>query len=559
MGSTHMSGKKEPEAAASAAPAPPAGRRLVIHLNVPNTLYIGDCVDGLEHNKQISTADGILKRLFCSTRTFGTVNAETQEWVAVFTVFNQTATDEPSEDLISYTDYLDRAFPVDSGVSGENAGIQEEKIRDFFKSGQPGAKYKSSFEGTFVKPITLPKPVGKAFQVDKNIVLDDREVAYDASKGAVNNLVRLGRFQIVLGFFLLLQTLIKAKREFCVVVHAFSEQTLNQVLEELNAFAEGNHPCFNGQNKTKKACYNGTVKGAPDLRITPAEIGKVKRAGSGESGSVSFSFGNGDLTVKDPASIYATVVHKLAVGRPLGGAEPPEETDEAALVTAAEEAKAELGENASPGELEDAERNVKLQPPPGMMAVLGVLQDFDYWNMRGCSESNSKVFVVDSGDTEIQQIYFDGCEGSVCPVEAVRNAPVTSVEELEAGGMYVPVSTEELVTDPQYFLTKVAECEVKFEERLQKQRTAARKAKESKEVGGGLEELLGGVVEKTHTRDGSKLLADLDTKEYLYETVLPALMPALQQCTRYRPEDPLEFIAFHLMRHGNGYNKTLFN
>ena len=40
-------------------------------------------------------------------------------------------------------------------------------------------------------------------------------------------------------------------------------------------------------------------------------------------------------------------------------------------------------------------------------------------------------------------------------------------------------------------------------------------------------------------------------------TVIPTLFPALEQCCRLRPKDPMEYLAFYLMRHADGYNKTL--
>merc|ERR1712107_279354 len=54
-----------------------------------------------------------------------------------------------------------------------------------------------------------------------------------------------------------------------------------------------------------------------------------------------------------------------------------------------------------------------------------------------------------------------------------------------------------------------------------------------------------GHVEKP-TRE---MLKALPPKEYLYRTVIPALLPALEQCQRIRPPDPIEFIAFYMLRH----------
>merc|ERR1712083_737160 len=51
--------------------------------------------------------------------------------------------------------------------------------------------------------------------------------------------------------------------------------------------------------------------------------------------------------------------------------------------------------------------------------------------------------------------------------------------------------------------------------------------------------------------------AALPPKEYLYKNVIPALLPALEACQRDRPADPIEFIAFYMLRHPKRYSKTL--
>jgi len=50
---------------------------------------------------------------------------------------------------------------------------------------------------------------------------------------------------------------------------------------------------------------------------------------------------------------------------------------------------------------------------------------------------------------------------------------------------------------------------------------------------------------------------DLSAKAYIYHNIIPALAPALEIAVRDRPPDPLEFIAFYMLRHSSQYQKTV--
>merc|ERR550514_765150 len=99
------------------------------------------------------------------------------------------------------------------------------------------------------------------------------------------------------------------------------------------------------------------------------------------------------------------------------------------------------------------------------------------------------------------------------------------------------------ITDEQYFVKQVAASELKMSQRI----VARKKAKQTLEEAMGPAELLA-------------LLKDKDKvppKEYLYRTVIPALMPALEVAQRDRPEDPISFIAFYMFRHQRHTPRTL--
>merc|ERR1712079_509795 len=95
--------------------------------------------------------------------------------------------------------------------------------------------------------------------------------------------------------------------------------------------------------------------------------------------------------------------------------------------------------------------------------------------------------------------------------------------------------------EPDYFVRAVESCDIAFSQKLLDTRRVANEA-----------------AEKAAAAERAALLAGkLPTKEYLYRNVLPALLPALEACQRDRPADPIEFIAFYLLRHSKGYSKTL--
>ncbi|CBZ53720.1 putative Dpy-30 motif containing protein [Neospora caninum Liverpool] len=55
---------------------------------------------------------------------------------------------------------------------------------------------------------------------------------------------------------------------------------------------------------------------------------------------------------------------------------------------------------------------------------------------------------------------------------------------------------------------------------------------------------------------GSEEIKALPPREYLKATVIPVLLPAIESVTRDRPEDPVSWIAFYLLRHATRFNRT---
>mmetsp|Transcript_20774 Transcript_20774/g.52313 ORF Transcript_20774/g.52313 Transcript_20774/m.52313 type:complete len:247 (+) Transcript_20774:1084-1824(+) len=213
-----------------------------------------------------------------------------------------------------------------------------------------------------------------------------------------------------------------------------------------------------------------------------------------------------------------------------------------------------------------------------------VLHDHEFW--ASDRKTGGKLYYVDLGDIEdVQQIFFDGTiaypspsaaaaglsmsspappgvsSGSITSTSSLRMQDVVSGDSLDPG-LYDDVfvhqirDVRQVLLNPNYFVEAVEGCEKAFEAYVAKTRT--KKTGGSDVLGLGLDLDLG--VGSGAVGDAAlmkKLLAGKGSKDYLYATVMPVLMGGLEQVAKFRPEDPCEFLAFYLMRHCDGYNKTL--
>merc|ERR1711904_717459 len=177
-----------------------------------------------------------------------------------------------------------------------------------------------------------------------------------------------------------------------------------------------------------------------------------------------------------------------------------------------------------------------------------IQDDYEYWVSKGREAKAGKLLLVDDAETKVQHIFFDGhihSDDAHCvDVRNVVNG--VSIPFEDAKDIYVhQVNLWSAITDEQYYVKQLAAAELKMSQRT----VARKKAKRQSEEEMGPAELL-------------KLLKDKEKvppKEYLYRTVIPALLPALEVAQRDRPEDPISFIAFYMLRHQRQYQKNITN
>lgn len=481
-------------------------RRLVLHVGVPRTICTLDRANE-------ATTEAELNRVLAEM-AWGSVDRGTGVWTPRF---EEPRLDQPETGLISYLEWLQREFPTGKEVEDVARYDNAHQIRDraarFTAANEPGQPFKPLFD-QMVRSLTLPKNVMKGLGLTK-VTLDESSLPEDVTGDEAANAVRFGRYQFLPSFFNLLIALQKEKRKFSLVFHSFKEEELNVVQKEMGMFCEGRHPCYNGQFKTKKVLMTGE-KGNKDLRMQVNYQGIMDRMGD-------------TLTFKDRNSIRKE--------------EKPEG-----------EENNTFGDSVDDGLPEQtfAPTVYKGNAPiyAGMLceileetSCVGILDDHEYWKeTKDEAPDAGKIVYVDDGETKVQHLFFDGNirsshTYSVDIRDAVTEKPVPHEEAKDV--YFHQVDLVQAITDPEYYIKALQQCEAKHLERI-----VAQKREKAP------------WIETSDTLSRDELLK-LDPKEYLYQTVMPGLVPALELCQRDRPADPISFIAFQLLRHPFTYQKSL--
>lgn len=490
-------------------------RRFVLHFTAKHVLLVRDEV------ANVST-EFTLNALLART-AWGTLDVASGEWILMS---DDPSTESTGDGLISYDEFLHERFHtsgdnIDEDTRADNLAKVEQKLAQFTTRGEPGAKFRPFFEQA-VKCLTLPKGVAKAFGVDKVILNESGVPKGDDEKAAI---MRFGRYQVVPAFWNMIIYLAKEKREFDVVLRG-SREELALVVAEWNFFCEGSHPCYSGANKTKKTVLDGS-KGSRDMRLQPQLSGEWVMAEV-----------EGDTEL----------VHVLAFEQ-LNKNEVEKAEHEKALEEydqAMKDLEEGAEEPAAPGE-EPIEQPTRLE---GIQNVYSGLNNFVLNRDRhACAITDavegepmtrtvpyntadvgvhSILFVrdLDVGDSQILEV----CDNTVMPPEEAAGSWLCSVDSFKA------------ITDPNYFIKAVTSTEAaRSEQILRKKQQEA----DDKRADDPLKPLT------------PEQLRECPPKEYLYHTVIPALLPALEIVQRDRPADPLTAIAMYMLRHGAQYSKTL--
>jgi hypothetical protein len=359
------------------------------------------------------------------------------------------------------------------------------------------------------------KALAKAYDI-KKCYLDEAEVLEDPSLDDQRNILRYGRFQIIPAFFNLLIQLTKDRRRFSLVFRTFNSDQLPPVQRELRLLCDGKHPAYSGQNKTQKPPPMNGDKQSRDMRLSDENTGRMNRI----NGRFEFSQRAANTTPAEP--VIGDDGYPVPVAfEPTVYEFPPYHKGHEGL----------------------------MHHILGTANTCAIIDDHDYWKGKDCQSAAGKLMLVDYGskhspggvaETKVQHILFDGHiqKGNAYCVDVRDAVDGTAVPFAEAEDVYMHrVDFYQACLDPDYFTKALKTCETKFSQTIL----------QSRQVAG----------EKVAQAEKPEALQSLPPKEYLYRTVIPALLPALEACQRDRPADPIEFIAFYMLRHTHQYSKTL--
>jgi len=290
---------------------------------------------------------------------------------------------------------------------------------------------------------------------------------------------------------------------------------------ELQLFCQGQHPAYCGQNKTQKPPLMNGEKNSRDMRLADGSVGRVDRTGG---------------------QLVFTCLGPNAQGESSAQAEVPGEAP-----------------TQSPGPTIYAfppsheffhEAYVGLQEQVLAVAnTAALVDDYAHWQKNKRAATAAKLFLVDHAgglaETKVQHIFFDGGMGQhdarCVDVRDLVDGESLSLHEVD--GMFLHrVDLYKASTEADYFITALEACERKMSQQILESRRVAPPPESttaaSATTGGNAEE------KPTH-------------KEWLNRNIIPALLPAMEACQRDRPEDPIEFLAFYMLRHRGQYSKSL--
>ena len=197
-------------------------------------------------------------------------------------------------------------------ANAENENLRFQKITNFAKPGNPGAKFKNLFE-KMIKSLSLPKAAKDELGIsddagaqvltqkgtepneliERQSQMEERKettqmsqpnlededigerkstIAKEKEEDKTNSDFRIkmelfgeGKYNLIPSFFRTMIYLKKAKREYAITFRTFGDDLPNTIYE-FNAFCAGEHPCYNGRGGTPLVKFDGS-KGTKDLGI----------------------------------------------------------------------------------------------------------------------------------------------------------------------------------------------------------------------------------------------------------------------------------------------------
>lgn len=177
---------------------------------------------------------------------------------------------------------------------------------------------------------------------------------------------------------------------------------------------------------------------------------------------------------------------------------------------------------------------------------LVVSEDYLGWKQGNFKQNYAKLLMIDQADYNTQHIFFDdnADDGDDCIVDVRDVITGERIPQKKFMDMYVvKVHPHRAILEPEYFIKKIEECEMKRDEEI-------------KRVEAGIEEDSRGTKEgATTTVSGEagetewEKIQKMDDASYLMRTVLPVLYQGMRVVDLERPAAPLEYLALYLLKH----------
>jgi len=478
-------------------------RWLILHFALPRTIMTQDMEEGRTTEQELNNL------LACMA--WGTVDPRTSEFVLESA---DPTLDPPHEALISYAEYVDRTYPADANMEDsareENVRMAAAKKNACCNTGEPVVKFRPMFDQVVKNLVHSNKALAKAFDI-KKCFLDEAEVPEDPAVDDQRNILRYGRYQIIPAFFNLIIQLTKDRRRFSIVFRTYNADQLPAVQRELRLLCDGKHPAYSGQNKTQKPPPMNGEKLSRDMRLSDENIGRMNRM----SGRFEFSNRAANAAPAEPILGDDGLPVPVAFEPTVYEFPPYHKAHEGLMYHILDKAN-----------------------------TCAIVDDCDYWKAKDRVAEAGKLLLVNHGggyaETKVQHIFFDGHiqKDNACCVDVrdVVNGQPLSFAEADDAYMH-RVDFFKACIESDYFIKALKTCEMKMSQKILDSRCVA--------------------DEMVAKGEKPEELSTLPPKEYLYRTVMPALLPALEACQRDRPADPIEFISFYLLRHTQQYSKTL--
>lgn len=432
------------------------------------------------------------------------------------------ASAQPAEGTITYKNFLETVQYPDKTEADEpdeearnnfNRKQRErkrEEMQTFIRPSAPGSKLKADFD-KLNRDINLPKAAIEELGVnpanqrggDELNIAEEANNDYDLNKDPLKEIFRDGKYHILPSFFKMMINLKKLKREFAVVFRSYDAEMQN-LIYEFNKFCEGNHPCFSGRHSFPLARFDGS-KGSKNFIIDDKNTGVIYR---------------------DSSNIDETSLVTGTLTRVTNREKPLEQLH-----------KDEIKNNTVRIYKDSANIHLALSESLKDSCAFAIQDDFEFWNVNGGRADCAKPFIVDPHDYNTLQIFFDdNIQGDEYSIVDCRDLMTkASIPTSEAQNKYlVKVDPLGSITDQNYFVKLIEACEKTRQEEI--------------------ERLEHGVEEEAPEKSDWEILQGLDDAEYLRRTILPLLHPAFEIVDMERPEDPLSFIAFYVLKNKNKVN-----